>query len=112
MGRAGEGMSTRAIAPIVGTSHQSVANDLSRVKKLTPAPTVNTETGEVSDDNPSTDVTTGGEVTPAAPAVTGQGAPAVFCTLDHLDTLEDGHAVAAELARALAVLRQAIEGQR
>lgn len=36
---AAEGMSTRAIAPIVGASRQTVANDLeSPVKNLTPAP--------------------------------------------------------------------------
>ena len=36
---AAEGMSTRAIAPIVGASHQTVANDLEApVKNLTPAP--------------------------------------------------------------------------
>lgn len=32
---AGEGMSTRAIAPIVGTSHMTVQNDLSGVKNFT-----------------------------------------------------------------------------
>jgi hypothetical protein len=38
---AAEGMSTRAIAPIVGASHQTVANDLeSPVKNLTPGPRV------------------------------------------------------------------------
>ncbi len=48
---AGEGMSTRAIAPIVGVSHQAVANDIeaSTVKKLTvderPAAVVRTTTG-------------------------------------------------------------------
>lgn len=38
------------------------------------------------------------------------GTPALFCSVQQVDTLEDGHAVAAELARALAVLRQAIGG--
>lgn len=59
------GLSTRAIAPIVGTSHDTVHRDLRGVANATPGPTVNTETGEVSDDYPSTDVTTRGEVTPA-----------------------------------------------
>lgn len=48
---AAEGMSTRAIAPIVGASHQTVANDLGAgVKKLTPAPRhVDTTTGEITE---------------------------------------------------------------
>lgn len=127
---AGEGMSTRAIAPVVGVSHTTVRHDIAGGNNFPPA--VNTEAGrdfppepgtvdtkltcrvegdperrrrsamlardarlalgddstvaeraewinrqadEVHEGNPS-DVATGGEVTPAAPAVTGQGAPA------------------------------------
>ena len=47
---AGEGMSTRAIAPIVGASHMQVARDVAAVTNVTPAPLVNAVTGEVSDD--------------------------------------------------------------
>ena len=46
---AAAGMSTRAIAPVVGTSHMAVARDLAApVTTVTPA--IDTETGEVSDD--------------------------------------------------------------
>lgn len=45
---AGEGMSTRAIAPIVGVSHMQVKRDAdAAVTNVTPA--VNVETGEVAD---------------------------------------------------------------
>lgn len=47
------GMSTRAIAPIVGASHMTVQNDrISGVKSFTPGPTpefVDTRTGEIHD---------------------------------------------------------------
>ena len=44
----GEGMSTRAIAPIVGVSHETVRADAG-VKKLTPAVPVDRETGEIAE---------------------------------------------------------------
>lgn len=59
------GLSTRAIAPVVGVSKSQAAEDVRGVQNWTPA--VNTETGEVSDDYPSDD-TTGGEVAPPAEA--------------------------------------------
>lgn len=43
------GMSTRAIAPVVGVSQQVVHNDVKVTNRLSPEPAVNTETGEVSD---------------------------------------------------------------
>lgn len=56
------GLSTRAIAPVVGADYSTVSRDRARVADATPA--VDTETGEVSEDYPSDDVT-GGEVTPS-----------------------------------------------
>lgn len=49
---AGEGMSTRAIAPIVGVSQKTVVKDAQVIPQVSPAPApkVNTTTGEVSDD--------------------------------------------------------------
>lgn len=80
----GEGLSTRAIAPIVGVSHETVAKDIAApVRNLTPAPVtpeptviVNESTGEVIEDAPvtvtethTTKVVTGldGKSYPAAP---------------------------------------------
>lgn len=54
------GLSTRAIAPVVGTSNFTVNKDQQAVRDLTPA--VNTETGVVSDDYLPDDAT-GEEVT-------------------------------------------------
>lgn len=56
------GMSTRAIAPLVGVSNYTVAKDLEGVRELTPEPapvevegmTVNPATGEVFDAQPAT----------------------------------------------------------
>lgn len=59
------GLSTRAIAAVTGTSKGSVYNDqqaVSGAQGWAPAPTVNTETGEVSD-NYLPDDATGEEVT-------------------------------------------------
>jgi len=48
---AGEGMSSRAIAPIVGATHSTVQQDVKAGgRNLPPEPTVNTATGEVSAD--------------------------------------------------------------
>lgn len=46
---AAQGMSTRAIAPIVGVSHETVAQDIAPVRNLTPEVVINViaETGEV-----------------------------------------------------------------
>ena len=50
-----EGMSTRAIAPIVGASHMSEARDLAGVTDVTPAPAVvDRETGEITEPAPVT----------------------------------------------------------
>lgn len=78
------GLSTRAIAPVVGTSNYTVQKDREAgVRDLTPEPLVNTETGEVSDDyvtdqtdldNPTEDETSG-EVTPDAEARSGAPEP-------------------------------------
>lgn len=69
---AGEGMSTRAIAPIVGASQKTVDRDVRQV--VSQMTHVDPDTGEVSDDYPS-DATTGGEVTPPAePTVNGADA--------------------------------------
>lgn len=59
---AGEGMSTRAIAPIVGVDNATVHRDLRRVADATP------------ENNPS-DVAIGGEVTPLAEALTTPAQP-------------------------------------
>lgn len=56
----GEGLSTRAIAPIVGVSHQSVANDISGVNNLTPGR------------DEEHDVAPQGEVFPAFDEATGE----------------------------------------
>lgn len=48
-----EGMSTRAIAPIVGSNKETVRHDLAGAKKLAPEPApvnVNTATGEIHDE--------------------------------------------------------------
>jgi hypothetical protein len=56
----GEGMSARAIAPVVGVDHATVARDIQVSHRATPAPiAVNTETGEIT------------EATPAAAPVVG-----------------------------------------
>lgn len=48
---AGEGMSSRAIAPIVGATHSTVQQDVKAGgRNLPPEPTVNTAAGEVSAD--------------------------------------------------------------
>lgn len=47
---AGEGMSSRAIAPIVGISYDTVQRDIRGDRNLSPEPHVNTVTGEVSPD--------------------------------------------------------------
>jgi hypothetical protein len=51
---AAQGMSTRAIAPIVGVSHETVAQDIAPVRNLTPEVVINViaETGEVVEDEP------------------------------------------------------------
>jgi hypothetical protein len=48
---AAAGMSTRAIAPVVGTSFKTVARDVEAPVSGDTRSTVNTETGEVSDDH-------------------------------------------------------------
>lgn len=58
---ASAGMSTRAIAPVVGADFSTVSRDLNaRVADATPAPAVDRETGEILSDP-----------TPESPAVTG-----------------------------------------
>lgn len=85
---AGEGMSTRAIAPIVGADQATVVRDLRRGDaNASPAPrateagrdfppepvSVDPVTGEVHDDCPP-DATTGGEVTPPVDQSVAAGA--------------------------------------
>lgn len=66
---ASAGLSTRAIAPVVGVSQSSIRDDLQVSRSYSPEPeqTVDPEPGEVSDDYLSHDAT-GGEVTPEAAA--------------------------------------------
>lgn len=63
---AGEGMSTRAIAPIVGQSHMTVARDLAGVTDVTPVP----HSPQVEPTIP-TDVETSPAAEAVRPAVTG-----------------------------------------
>lgn len=70
---AGEGMSNRGIAAITGTSHMQASRDRAAagVTNVPPAPSVDAETGEISDDYVTdqadldnlTDATTGEEMT-------------------------------------------------
>ena len=67
------GMSTRAIAAVTGTSHMQAQRDRDAgVTNVPPAPTVNTETGEVSD-NYLSDDEDGEEVTPSDEAAPTAG---------------------------------------
>lgn len=70
----GQGMSTRAIAPIVGVSHKTVAQDVQVSPEVTPAQSVDTETGEI------TEPTTGGEVAAEPTEPTAPLAPSPVVT--------------------------------
>jgi len=76
---AGEGMSTRAIAPVVGVTHETVAQDLKApVRNLTPAPAdvpvdlaaVDMTTGEIREPVTGLDGKTYSRPAPVAPRAT------------------------------------------
>lgn len=96
---AGEGMSSRAIAPIVGATDRQVRRDIGGTNV---PPAVNTETGEVSDDCLSDDAT-GEEVTSFTEATDTGSDPVVLA-----DDVEEAPGV--EVERSPAPSRPAVTG--
>lgn len=91
----GEGMSTRAIAPIVGVAHKTVARDLAPVSDDTPV-VVDRETGEITQTTGAAPTRAGSEDTAPVPVAVEEGAgltpasdagvtPAVSSTVTGLD---------------------------
>lgn len=68
------GMSTRAIAPVVGTHFDTVASDAkaSRVGYPTPAPAIDPETGEVGPDYPEPTPTAAGAIPATVTGIDGK----------------------------------------
>ena len=99
------GLSTRAIAAVTGTSHMTAQRDQQAgVTPVPPEPTVNTETGEVSDDYLPDDAT-GEEVTTSTEA-TDTGSDPVFLA----DDVEEAPGEGVEPVLSAAPSRPAVTG--